>query len=141
MLPGQVQDRPLEQLRGRERWRYTWRRIRAYLNVLLTEPSKLSLYPALQLLPLFALGGMTLALIADVTAPGPRLGLGFYVVTLVVLLIALGAVMTAAVALVALEPIRGRREWQLASIQTEAGYAAFRYRRHPRRGGYQLVEL
>lgn len=49
--------------------------------------------------------------------------------------------MTAAAALVALEPIRGRREWQLASIQTEAGYAAFRYRRRPRRGGYQLVDL
>jgi len=38
-------------------------------------------------------------------------------------------------------PIRGRRGWQLASIQTEAGYASFRYRRHARRGGYQLVDL
>ncbi len=49
--------------------------------------------------------------------------------------------MTAAVAAIALEPIRGRREWHLASIQTEAGYAVFRYRRHPRRGGHQLVDL
>ncbi len=141
VLPGEVQDRPLEQLRGRERLQYTWRRIRAYLNVLLTEPSKLGLYPTLRLLPLFALGGMALAMFVDVTAPGPRLGLGFYVLTLLVLLIALGAVMTAAAALVALEPIRGRRAWHLASIQTDAGYAAFRYRRHPGRGGYQLVDL
>ncbi len=89
VLHGQVQDRPLAQLRGRERLQYTWRRIRAYLNVLLTEPSKLGLYPTLRLLPLFALGGTALAMLADATAPGPRLGLGFYVLTLLVLLIAL----------------------------------------------------
>jgi len=40
-------------------------------------------------------------MIADLTVPGPPLGLGFYVFTLVVLLTALGAVMTAAVAGVA----------------------------------------
>ncbi len=84
---------------------------------------------------------MAQAVIVDVAIPGPGLDLGFYVLTLVVLLIALGAVMTAAAAGIALEPIRGRREWHLASIQTEAGYAAFRYRRHPRRGGHQLVDL
>ncbi len=141
VLPGQVQDRPLEQLRGRERLQYTRRRIRAYLKVLLTEPSKLSLYPTLRLLPFFALSGMALAMLADMTVPGPGLGPGFYAFTLVLLLFALGAGMTAAVFVVALEPIRSRREWHLASIQTEAGYAAFRYRRHPRRGNYQLVDL
>lgn len=53
----------------------------------------------------------------------------------------LSVVVTAAVAIVALDPIRRRRAWHLASIQTDADYAAFRYRRHPRRDGYQLVDL
>ncbi len=71
VLPGEVQDRPLEQLRGRERLQYTGRRIEAYLMVLLTEPSKLGLYPTLRLLPFFAVGGMALAVIVDVAIPGP----------------------------------------------------------------------
>ena len=57
------------------------------------------------------------------------------------LLFLLSVVVTAAVAIVALDPIRDRRVWHLASIQTDAGFAAFRYRRHPRRHGYQLVDL
>ena len=79
-------------------------------------------------------------MVMDAALPGPRLDLGFYVFTLLAFLALLSVLVTAAVAAVALEPIR-RRAWHLASIQTDAGYAAFRYRRHPRRAGYQLVDL
>jgi len=81
-------------------------------------------------------------MVMDAALPGPRLDLGFYVFTpLLVFLFLLSVVVTAAVAVAALVPIRSRRAWHLASIQTDAGYAAFRYRRHPRRVGYQLVDL
>ena len=139
---GVVEDRPLTQLRGSQRLQYVARRISAYLNVLLTEPAKLGIYPALRLLPFFALGGLVPAMVVDVTLAGTRLDLGFYVFTpLLVLLFLLSVVVSAAVAIVALDPIRSRGAWHLASIQTDAGFAAFRYRRHPRRDGYQLVDL
>ena len=44
---GAVADRPLTQLRGRQRLQSAHRRISAYLNVLLTEPAKLGIYPTL----------------------------------------------------------------------------------------------
>jgi len=81
-------------------------------------------------------------MVVDVTLAGTRLDLRFYVfIPLLMFLFLLSVVVSAAVAIVALDPIRDRRVWHLASIQTDAGYAAFRYRRHPRGDGYQLVDL
>jgi len=78
---GAIEDRPLTELRGSQRLRYATRRISAYLNVVLTEPAKLGIYPTLRLLPFFALGGLVPAMVVDATLPGPRLDLGFYLFT------------------------------------------------------------
>ncbi len=115
--------------------------MRAYLNVLLTEPWKLGIYPSLCLLPVVILAGLGSAFVLDVVLPGPRLGLGFFLITGVVLLALLVVAIAGVVALFGLEPIRGRQAWQLTTIQTDAGYAAFRYRLDPDRGGYELVDL
>ncbi len=138
---GSVQDRPLDQLHGRERLRYTGRRMRAHLNVLLIEPRKLGIYPSLYLLPVIILVGLGSAFVLDVVLPGPRLGVGFFLITGVVLLVLLVVAIAGVVALFGLEPICGRQAWQLTTIQTDVGHAAFRHRLDPDRGSYELADL